>query len=66
MASVKQCDRCGAIIKYSERSDNLERQWWRYLIRRDAYPYPQIDDIDLCVDCLRSLYNWLMEGEKRK
>lgn len=65
MASVKQCDRCGTIIKYSKRSDNLEEHWWRYSISKDAYPYPRIDNIDLCDDCLHSLYNWLMEGEKR-
>lgn len=65
MASVKQCDRCGAIIKYSERSDNLEEHWWRYSIKRDAWPHPLVEDIDLCDDCLHSLYNWFTKGEKR-
>lgn len=68
MSKVTQCDRCGAIIKNSMRSDP-EEQWWRYSIKKDLWPYSQHEDllldIDLCDDCLHSLYNWLMEGDKR-
>lgn len=65
MASVKQCDRCGTIIKKSMINVESEGEWWRYSIKKDAFPYPQIDNVDLCDDCLHSLYNWLMKGEKR-
>lgn len=65
MASVKQCDRCGTIIKNSMRSVEPKEEWWRYSIKKDSWPYPRIDNIDLCDDCLHSLYNWFMEGEKR-
>lgn len=66
MASVKQCDRCGVIIKYSERSVDPEAEWWKYSIERDSWPYsPLVEDIDLCDNCLHSLYNWFTKGEKR-
>lgn len=66
MSKVTQCDRCKAIIIYpKKRNDSPEEEWWRYSIERDAWPYRQIDNIDLCDDCLHSLYNWLMGGDKR-
>lgn len=64
MASVKQCDRCKLIINYSNRSVDPEEEWWRYSIKKDSWPYSQGENLDLCDDCLHSLYNWLMEGEK--
>ena len=60
MANAKKCDRCGKL--YSE-SDLLEKfkfkdSEWRYSLKYDAHPYPA-HQLDLCPDCLKSLYSWL-------
>ena len=65
MGNAKQCDRCK---QYYVKEDlfkdfSLTDERWRYMIEFDAHPYPA-HKIDLCPDCIKSLYSWLKQEER--
>lgn len=62
MADAKTCDRCGEVIPLNKELSDKEFKdgYWRYEIRKDRYPYPDIIEIDLCLNCKKDLIeNWL-------
>jgi hypothetical protein len=61
MADAKTCDRCGEVIPLYQKLPDKEFKdgYWRYEVRKDCYPYPDIE-IDLCLNCKKDLVeNWL-------
>ena len=66
MSIAKKCDRCGKLfegILMLPPSELLNSDWWRYSITRDNHPYSE-EKIDLCVNCNKSLYEWLKREDK--
>ena len=63
---VTKCDRCGKVFSPIEdaiKNCDPRKKYWRYDIYFDAHPYPQ-EKYDLCDDCKKDLYNWIIGAGK--
>lgn len=65
MGNAKQCDRCKQYYRKEDllKEFSLTDKEWRYSIEFDAHPY-SAHKLDLCIECTKSLYSWLKQGEK--
>ena len=58
MANAKQCDRCGKFYVYTSDTPKFINCKAYSGFNRQIYLDDRCNDIDICSDCLDSLYKW--------
>ena len=63
--TAKKCDRCNKFYDSKEIMKKFKAtdSEWRYSLIYDCHPYPA-HTLDLCPDCLESLYSWFCMEDK--
>ena len=68
MGLAKKCDRCG--IYYEQRNILFKKQWINGIVLVDRKENNESQfgrvNMDLCLECLNSLVDWLAYDEKEK
>lgn len=69
MSNAKKCDRCGKFYENHKRRFRMDNNdfknanlaWIKLVDVNDHY----ITSFDLCEDCVKELWHWLLNGEVR-
>lgn len=60
---IMKCDRCGKVFDPSEDAEHYSfnnDKYWRYDVYFNEHPYYPSEKIDLCLDCKKALYKWMI------